>query len=50
MFVYGPKADPYHAGKWREDYPSTLTDQQRYMGLTIKTIYAAVKLKPKPVM
>lgn len=33
MFVYGPKADPYHAGKWREDYPVTLTDQQRHMGL-----------------
>lgn len=33
MYVYGPKADPYHAGKWREDYPVTITDQQRHMGL-----------------
>ena len=33
MFVYGPKADPYHAGKWREDYPTTITDQERHMGL-----------------
>lgn len=33
MYVYGPKADPYHAGKWREDYPATITDHQRHMGL-----------------
>lgn len=33
MYVYGPKSDPYHAGKWREDYPVTITDQQRHLGL-----------------
>lgn len=31
-FVYGPKADPYHAGNWRVNYPETVTDQQRNMG------------------
>lgn len=33
IFVYGPKADPYHAGKWREDYPLSVTDHERHMGL-----------------
>lgn len=32
-FVYGPKADPYHAGNWRVEYPETFTDEQREKGL-----------------
>lgn len=32
-YVYGPKADPYHLGSWREEYPLSLTERQRYMGL-----------------
>ncbi len=47
MFVYGPKADPYHAGKWREDYPSTLTDQQRYMGLITQDDLRSLAAKAK---
>lgn len=31
-YVYGPKADPYHAGNWRVNYPESVTDQQRNMG------------------
>lgn len=32
-FVYGPKADPYHAGNWRVNYPETVTDDERAKGL-----------------
>ncbi len=31
-YVYGPKSDPYHLGLWREDYPLTVTDEQRHLG------------------
>lgn len=31
-YVYGPKADPYHAGNWRVNYPETVTEQQRHHG------------------
>lgn len=31
-YVYGPKADPYHAGNWRVNYPETVTDDQRKLG------------------
>lgn len=33
VYVYGPKSDPYHLGKWREEYPATLTERERYFGL-----------------
>ena len=26
-FVYGPKGDPYHLGNWRDEYPTTITDE-----------------------
>lgn len=32
-FMYGPKADPYHLGSWRDAYPTTLTDEQRKNGM-----------------
>lgn len=31
-YVYGPKSDYYHSGKWSEPYPTTLTDQQKKSG------------------
>lgn len=31
-YVYGPKSDYYHSGKWSEPYPTTLTDQQKASG------------------
>lgn len=33
LFVYGPKSDPYHLGKWRDDYPVSLTDEERKYGM-----------------
>lgn len=34
-FVYGPKADPYHASKWKEPYPTeaTITEEERKNGV-----------------
>lgn len=32
FYGYGPKADPYHAGNWRMEYPETVTDEQRNLG------------------
>ncbi len=32
VFIYGPKADPYHLGNWRDEYPTTVTDSQRNLG------------------
>ena len=29
-FVYGPKGDPYHLGNWRVEYPTEITDDQRF--------------------
>lgn len=31
-YIYGPKSDPYHLGWWKEDYPETVTEEQRYKG------------------
>lgn len=31
-YGYGPKADPYHAGNWRLEYPASVTDAQRNLG------------------
>lgn len=31
-YVYGPKSDYYHSGKWSEPYPTKLTDQQKKSG------------------
>lgn len=31
-YVYGPKSDVYHSGKWEEAYPTTLTESQRKSG------------------
>lgn len=33
LFIYGPKSDPYHLGNWRNDYPVSLTDQERKYGM-----------------
>lgn len=29
VFVYGPKDDPYHRGRWREDYPAADAERMR---------------------
>ncbi len=46
-FIYGPKADPYHLGNWRDDYPTSLSDHQRYMGMItqddLRTIAATAR-------
>lgn len=47
MFVYGPKADPYHAGKWRENYPTTVTEQERHLGLITQDDLRALAAKSK---
>lgn len=31
-YIYGPKSDPYHLGWWKEDYPTEVTDEQRFKG------------------
>mgnify|MGYP002167251545 FL=1 len=31
-YVYGPKSDPYHSGKWGEPYPTELTESQKASG------------------
>lgn len=31
-YGYGPKADPYHAGNWREPYPETITEAEANLG------------------
>ena len=31
-YVYGPKSDVYHSGKWTEAYPTELTESQRKSG------------------
>ncbi|WP_288739909.1 beta-N-acetylglucosaminidase domain-containing protein [uncultured Coprobacter sp.] len=33
VFIYGPKSDPYHLGNWRDNYPTSLTEQQKFFGL-----------------
>lgn len=33
LFVYGPKADPYHLGYWRRDYPTSLTQAEQEQGM-----------------
>ncbi|HIY49944.1 MAG TPA: beta-N-acetylglucosaminidase domain-containing protein [Candidatus Barnesiella excrementavium] len=47
VFVYGPKSDPYHLGNWRNDYPTSLTEQQRFFGMItqddLRTMTAAAK-------
>ena len=47
VFVYGPKSDPYHLGNWRDDYPTSLTEQQRFFGMItqddLKTMVQAAK-------
>ena len=47
VFVYGPKSDPYHLGNWRDDYPTSLTEQQRFFGMItqddLKTMTEAAK-------
>ena len=47
VFVYGPKSDPYHLGNWRDNYPTSLTEQQRFFGMItqddLRTITQAAK-------
>lgn len=47
LFIYGPKADSYHAGKWREDYPVTITAHERYMGLITQDDLRTIATKAK---
>lgn len=46
-FIYGPKADPYHAGSWYEDYPTTLTDEERKKGLLTQQDFVTITTKAK---
>ncbi len=47
IFIYGPKSDPYHLGNWRDDYPTSVTDSQRHLGMItqddLRTIAAAAR-------
>lgn len=47
MFIYGPKSDPYHTGKWRDNYPTTVTAQERHMGLITQDDLRALAAKSK---
>ena len=46
-YMYGPKSDPYHAGMWRDEYPTSITPEQRFMGLIdqndVRTLAAKAK-------
>ena len=44
-FIYGPTADPYHAGSWYEDYPTTLTDEERKKGLLTQQDFVTITTK-----
>ena len=46
-FIYGPKADPYHAGSWDEDYPISLTDAERKKGLLTQDDFRTITAKAK---
>ncbi|MBQ7818903.1 MAG: beta-N-acetylglucosaminidase domain-containing protein [Bacteroidales bacterium] len=46
-FIYGPKADPYHAGSWYEDYPTTLSDSERKLGLLTQSDFVTITAKAK---
>lgn len=46
-YGYGPKADPYHAGNWRLEYPATVTDAQRNLGQLTSSDMAAIAAKAK---
>lgn len=48
IFVYGPKGDPYHLGLWDEEYPTTVTEDERKRGvLTQDDIRALTKESKK---
>lgn len=47
VYVYGPKSDPYHLGKWREDYPLSLTEKERYFGLITQDDIRDITAKAK---
>lgn len=36
-YVYGPKSDPYHSGKWGEPYPTELTESQKGLRVCLPT-------------
>lgn len=46
-YGYGPKADPYHAGNWRLDYPSSVTDAERNLGQLTASDMADIAAKAK---
>lgn len=46
-FIYGPKADPYHAGSWDQDYPTTLTDVERKKGFFTQSDFVTITNKAK---
>ncbi|MFA6871906.1 MAG: beta-N-acetylglucosaminidase domain-containing protein [Bacteroidaceae bacterium] len=46
-YVYGPKSDPYHLGKWRDDYPTQLTEKERFMGLITQADLKKIAAKAK---
>lgn len=33
IFLYGPKTDPYHLGKWDEDYPTEVSAEDSKIGI-----------------
>lgn len=46
-YGYGPKADPYHAGNWRLEYPASVTDEQRNLGQMSSADMAELAAKAK---
>ncbi len=50
MFLYGPKSDPYHLGKWDEEYPEEVSEEDSKNGVRTKDEmrqYAKQRLQAK---
>lgn len=41
-FMYGPKTDIYHSTKWADPYPTTLTDEQKKLGMLTQSELADI--------
>ncbi len=46
-FIYGPKSDPYHLGYWKNDYPVSISDRDRYFGLITQDDIRKIAAKAK---
>lgn len=47
IFVYGPKGDPYHLGLWDEEYPTSVTQDERKRGVLTQDDIRALATESK---